>query len=586
MSNTVADLGNFILNARYLSESENNYSDVVKRVANAIGNDAEQIESFHKIMSNGMFTPGGRTLSYAGANHAIAPNCCVLDVEDDLERIFNTLNRAVELTRRGSGVGFNFSKLRPAMTSCERFGAKASGPCSFISVFSKVLKTVSQLSRHGAFIGILDINHPEITNFIHLKDDRSKITNFNLSVIIDNEWMDHLIKTPDTIIPTPHTFITYDDDFIVQDASPIDITYRELWEELIECTWSSGEPGILFKDNMNANNYLQPYFGPVVSCNPCGEIDMYPDEICNLGSINLEHFVDEQPVGTVYNSMCDLYDCVHIDELRFAAHYGTIFLNNVIDIIDVNDERIKHLMQTTRRLGLGIMGLHDMLIKLKLPYDSEQGRNIAKYVISVISDESYETSKQLVTKYGSVAQRLFDSKIVTNTAILNDIELCEVCNVTRITIAPTGSTSMIHDVSSGCEPYFSLGYNRTLNNTSVTDLVINKHLRRLVTDDSIIADIINNGISNAHVDDSLKSVLKTAQSISPSDHIRMQAVLQEVVDNSISKTINLSENATRADVEQVIAMAHKHGIKGVTVYRDNCRKNVFYSSCKNGSCDA
>ncbi len=585
-SNSLSD---FILKSRYLLGNETSYYDVSKRVSTAVGTTEDEKKMFYDIISSSKFTPGGRTLSYAGSTHDIAPNCCVLDVEDDLTGIFDTLYRAIELTRRGSGVGFNFSKLRPAMTECKRFGAKASGPCSFISVYSKVLKTVSQLARHGAFIGILDINHPEIYNFIHLKDDRSKITNFNLSVIIDDEWMNKLANTPNAIIPNNPTYISYDDDFIVQDASKMDMTYIELWEELIECSWASGEPGILFKNNMNKYNYLKPYFGDIVSCNPCGEIDMYPDEICNLGSINLEKFVDDVKLGHIYNGLSDIYNHVNIDDLRTTARYATIFLNRVIDIIDVNDPKIKKFMLATRRLGLGVMGLHDMLIKLKLPYDSEYGREISKFVLAVISDESYETSKLLVSKYGTVAQRLHDTGLVKDFKILIDDELNNVCNLTRITIAPTGSTSMIHDVSSGCEPYFSLGYKRTLNNKTETDLVVNKHLDRMIINPDIISDILENGIHEgiriSHRQE-LSEVLKTSQQISPIDHVLMQSELQQIVDNSISKTINMDEQATREDVDNIIRLAHKKGIKGITVYRDNCRKNVFYSSCKNGSCDA
>lgn len=621
------DLYNYIIK-RYLYNGENTWDDIVKRVSRIY----PPIERYMKSM---MFLPGGRNLATLNTNHVVIPNCVVVDIDDDLTNIFSTMSRLVELTRRGAGIGMNFGKLRPANSLAKRFEARSCGPIGFLNMYSIVMKTIQQMSRHGAFIGILPITHPDILNFINVKQDLTKINNFNLSVLIDDEFINNVRYHPNdtakanytikhndgtTETITQYNYISYDNNFIVQDVTPIEITYIDLFNEIIKCMWATGEPGILFKDNINKNNILQPLFGDIVACNPCGELPMYPNECCNLGSINLVKFVDNIDYNPLNNLSTDeninefINKYVHIEELRKCVFHAVIFLDNVIDVIDTEDKQINEFVRKTRRIGLGIMGLHDMLINLKIPYDTQQARYIITYILSIIKDEAYKTSSQLVNGIIIPYNNNFYKTIPRDTVFnrLNIKYNDDRANLTLLTIAPNGSTSMLANVSSGIEPYFSLGYYRNVDNsTKQTGLIINERLKlwllsHISNDElrnKITHDIITNGINtidNNIIPEYIKHVFKTAQEITPTDHILMLAAAQSIIDNAISKTINLPKDATKDEIIKCVSLAHKLGIKGMTVYRDNCRQNVIINSinhndnipsslscdsCKDGQCD-
>lgn len=603
----MSSLTSYILK-RYLNKDNNelSWNDIVNRVSTIHPPIREYILSMK-------FIPGGRTLAALGTNKPMIPNCVTIDLNDDLADIFTTLTRLMELTRRGSGVGMNFGKMRPAGSLCKRYDARSSGPVAFLYMFSVVMKTIQQQSRHGAFMGILPITHPDILSFIHIKQNLKLINNFNLSVLITEDFLNRLLLTPNDKVVANYTythadgsvdnvntinFITYDDSFVVQDVTPIDITYAELFDEVIKCAWNTGEPGFLFENNMNIKNPLVNILGNMITTNPCGEQVMYENECCNLGSINLSEFCDDiqfDPYVKYGNDVVkNIYkNHIHAMELICCVRESVIYLNSVIDYIKIDDDKIDKMMKSTRRIGLGIMGLHDMLIKLKLPYDSNEGRLLVQLVMDDIKNTAIYTSEHLAKKFKTFSERMFEN------GIINKQFPCNRANISLMTVAPNGSTSMIPNVSSGIEPYYSLGYYRLLDNAkNKSDLVVNKQLQHWINmnikeneREFILNTIITKGINSCpNIPEYVKRVFKTAQDIKPCDHVKMQAAVQEYVDNSISKTINLPEDATKFDIKSVILMANRLKIKGLTVYRDKCRQNVITSSlskdsCKDGSCD-
>lgn len=795
-------LSKYILATRYLRDNEKDFDDIAKRVSNYIGNNDNERRIFYELMINKKFLPGGRTLACSGTNQRLIPNCVVLPVEDNLEGIFNSLKRAAILQKAGCGLGFNFSKLRPAGYNCRSSPDKASGPISFMNLYSHAFKIVQQYNRSGANIGILSIEHPDIVSFIHMKDDLKVMNNFNISVLITKRFMDQYRNNPNTLwyakwddnYVKPR-LISYDKDILVTDISDLDITAKEMFDELVDASWSTGEPGVLFEENMNVNNYLKDYLGPINSVNPCvvagtrlytdhgniiidehvgeihnvwngvkftpamikitghnqtvykvmvsngryftctgthmmpvyitnfpfmefrkvidcksgdelwdpdfsnietnmknyedrikwlksliydyddingiqikadheflhelqlelitlgcksivkddtlfippyeakeigllaygdedavrpvthlyitsieelpdkadevycvttldnshmatfdgivshncGEISLYPNECCNLGSMNLEEYCSINPVyGS--KSIKDVVQYIHVDELKKDVSTAILFMNNVIDKLDIPDDELRSFVLIMRRLGLGIMGLSDMLIKLKIPYNSELGREVVQYVLKAINEESHRTSERLSKKYGTVLDRL-------GIRGKNNLANCA-CTC----IAPTGSTSMIHNVSSGIEPYFALAYRRSLNGKLQDEVIMNKHLEKYLKDnglynEDVIDTIITKGIEYVSlIPNEVKEVFITAQSMKPEDHVMMQAMAQKYIDNSISKTCNFPHSATHEDVAKIYIMAYDNGCKGITVYRDGCRDSQVFS-CKNGSCD-
>lgn len=492
------------------------------------------------------------------------------------------------------GLGFNFSKLRPAKFECKRTGGAASGPISFLNLYAHAFKIVQQYNRSGANMGVLSIDHPDVISFIHIKDDLEKLTNFNISVLITERFMKQYLEDPNSewlcmfnnqlIKPR---WITYTPELIVEDVTEMTITCKDLFDELVTSAWQTGEPGVLFEGNINNNNLLKDILGSINCVNPCGEIPLYDNECCNLGSINLEEFV--------------VNNYVDFNELARVSSIATTFMNNVIDKLHIPDKELSDNVLLLRRLGLGIMGLHDMLIKLQIPYSSEEARDLISRVMDCINTSANKQSEVLTTKYGSVTQRLAAAgyNIPSNPS---NHKLSTRANCACTCIAPTGSTSIIHTVSSGIEPYFSLAYKRTIKGELQDEVFVNKHLKQYLIQQNMynndtLNKIITQGIDSLDIPEHIKKVFQTAQQITPTDHILMQATAQKHIDNSISKTINLDNSATVDDIRNVLLLAYKQGCKGCTVYRDGCRDSQVFINlkqdepvngvkmCKSGSCD-
>lgn len=613
-------MSQFILKTRYLYKDETTFDQVADRVAKYISDDSEQYNNFKSIMQSKKFVPGGRTLAYSGTDKLLMPNCVVLPVEDSLDSIFDTLKRAAILQQNGAGLGFDFSKLRPAGFECNRTGGKASGPISFMALYSHAFKIVQQYNRSGANIGILSIYHPDILSFVTMKNDITVMNNFNISVLMTKEFIDKVNNFPNEIYKSKWDnkevlprVITYDKDLLVTDIKEKELTYEQMFNIIVESAWKTGEPGMIFEDNVNESNPLCKYMGKIHACNPCGEIMLYDNECCNLGSINLEEFCDENPEYSLTNSTESLMKFIHIDDLKKTTKIAVQFMNNVVDKLSIPDFALSEMVLMMRRLGLGIMGLADLFIKIKIPYNSIYARKVTENILGIIKEAAYSESSRLVSKYGSVASRLLASnyEIQNKEELMKDSLLNSIANCALTCIAPTGSTSNIHQVSSGIEPFFAMAYRRTFGSILSKDIFINKHLEKYLKDndfytDEILNEIVTNGLKSIKcIPDYVKDIYITAQEMTPRQHILMQAAAQKYIDNSISKTCNFPKEASMNDIRIVFMSAFNMGCKGTTVYRDQCRVNqVFVSTnsindsktddtdyykeinnCKNGTCD-
>jgi ribonucleoside-diphosphate reductase alpha chain len=547
--------------------------DMFFRVASALasvegnyGKSAEEVgkirEQFFEVLHNFEFTPAGRTLSNAGAPTPIVPNCVVLHADDSMDGIFETLKQAAVLQQSGCGLGFPFHILRPAGTIAKRSRGVASGPVSFLHVYNDSFGVIKQQNRHGANMAVMRVDHPDILEFIHCKDIEGDLKNFNVSIGLTNEFMEK-VKSND---PSPWLCSwrdekmkprrIYRDGRIVVDTKEETMTARELFNEIITCAWQTGEPGCVFLDRVNETNPL-PGLGRIEACNPCGEQFLHDGDVCNLGSINLEHFEKGGKVD--------------YDRLRYVARIATRMLDNVIDLTSAPVEKINKAIRNNRRVGIGIMGFADLLYKLHIPYNSDEGIKTAEKIMKCIQDATHEMSQELAEEKGVFPN--WDKSIYKQQNV-------KMRNAATTNIAPTGTVSMIFDVSGGVEPYFALAYHYQGILGGNTELYyLNKHLKRELAaigldTPEIMKRVYEEG-SMARIEsipESIRRVFVTSMDISAEDHIRMQSAFQKYCDNAISKTINFAEDATKEDVLQGYIMAWQLGCKGCTVYRNNSRR--------------
>lgn len=574
---------------KYLVKNEDgNYTetpeDVYRRVARALalvekryGKTDEEIQkyenAFYEIMTKFEFTPAGRTLQNAGSPTAIVANCIVLDFEDSMEGIFKTLEEASQLQQQGSGLGFAWHLLRPAGYSAKRTMGKASGPVSFLKVFDTAFGTIKQQGRHGANMGIMNVDHPDILEFINCKRKEGEIRNFNISVGLTDEFMKQ-VKEKSTkpwmckwkgIDMLPRDIVR-DDYGSIKELKEIEITATELFEKLAAAAWTNGEPGVIFPDTVNNTNPL-PKLGRIEACNPCGEQMLHAGDVCNLGSIILDKYVVDSAIDW--------------DRMGFVVRNSVRMLDNVVDMFDHTVERVQIMSQNNRRLGLGVMGFADMLFDLKIGYDSEEGRQVAERVMSFITTEAQRTSEELAKEKG-----VFPNY---NLSVFSDQGI-RMRNAALTTVAPTGSISMLSDVSSGIEPYFSLAYyKKMMAEGNEEDLFyVNRHFLQTLKDrglfsNELVAKVVENGGSvqgMKEIPEDIQKVFVTSMDISAESHIKMQAAFQKYTDNSISKTINFKNSATIEDMKNGYILAWELGCKGSTVYRDGSRELQVLSTEK------
>lgn len=503
-------------------------------------------DSFYRMMTNLEFLPNSPTLMNAGRPLGQLSACFVLPVEDTMEGIFEAIKQAALIHKSGGGTGFSFSRLRPCGSAVNSTGGVASGPISFMKVFNMATEAVKQGgTRRGANMGILRVDHPDIMEFIHCKTNNKEITNFNISVGLTEKFMNAVEAGKDYELVDPHG-----------GRVTGTLNAREVFECIVDAAWHNGEPGIIFLDRLNRDNVV-PKAGEIESTNPCGEQPLLPYESCNLGSINLTKMLKEE--NGVYS-----FDW---DKLKATAKKAVHFLDNVIDANKYPLKEIDFMTKQTRKVGLGVMGWADALLRLKIPYNSEQAVRLAETVMRAVTEAGREESRELAKARGTFP--LFQESTL-------DQELPQ-RNATVTTIAPTGTLSLLASCSSGVEPIFGYVYIRNIMDG--TEMIeVNPILREVLEERGLYSDELMKKIAKQgslegieEIPEEIRRVFVSAHEVSPEFHIRMQAAFQRHTDNAVSKTVNFCNSATREEVAEVYKLAFRLGCKGVTIYRDGSR---------------
>ena len=562
MSVNIKGNGLKVLERRYLERDEagnfkEDVSGLFRRVAKAVAaadkpyvteDELKKIEDeFYDMMTNLEFLPNSPTLMNAGRPLGQLSACFVLPIIDTMNDIFETVKNAALIHKSGGGTGFSFSRLRAKGSSVNSTGGIASGPVSFMKVFNAATEAVKQGgTRRGANMAILRIDHPDILEFISCKKDTTEITNFNISVGITEKFMKAVEKGENYDLINPN------DKSVARTLSA-----REVYEYIIDMAWNNGEPGIIFLDRLNECN-VTPKLGEIESTNPCGEQPLLPYEACNLGSINLKIMLKENGSESE----------VDYDKLSETVKKAVRFLDNVIDVNKYPIPEIDRMTRSTRKIGLGIMGWADMLCKLNIPYNSQEALHLGGKIMSFIQEEAKKQSIKLAEIKGAFPE--YNKSIYKAKGI-------KIRNATTTTIAPTGTLSIIADVSSGIEPIFAISYIRNvMDNDELVE--VNENFKKVAVERGFYSDNLMKRIAakgTVHgfpeVPDDVQKIFVTAHDVSPEYHIKMQGVFQDYTDNAVSKTVNLPCEATREDVKAVYNLAYELGCKGVTIYRDGSR---------------
>jgi ribonucleoside-diphosphate reductase alpha chain len=501
-------------------------------------------EEFFRVMSRLLFLPNSPTLMNAGTPLHQLSACFVLPVEDNMDGIFTTLKQTALIQQSGGGTGFNFSRLRPKDDMVTATGGTASGPVSFIKIYDAATEHIKQGGkRRGANMGILNIDHPDIEEFISAKANEGSLQNFNISVGITDLFMTTLEQGGEWNLIHPNS------KQVVKT-----VPAKKLWDEITAYAWRSGDPGLIFLDTINEKNPT-PALGKIESTNPCGEVPLLPYESCNLGSINLSKLVREKMID--WNSLEKI--------IKVAVR----FLDNVIEVNQYNIPEVQKMVTGNRKIGLGVMGWAEMLIQLDIPYDSEEAVMLAKKLMQFIADKSYVASVDLAKQRGNFPN--WEKSIFYPAS--------PVRNATRTSLAPTGTISIIAGTSPSIEPLFALIYQRhhVLNDESllsVNQFFIDYLKRNNLYSEKILEQVTCDGTA-IHIQElpqQGKAIFKTAMDISPYWHLQHQVAFQQFTDNAVSKTINLPEAATQKEVDEIYRQAWKLKAKGITIFRYNSKK--------------
>ena len=517
-------------------------------------------ETFVELMATRIWMPNSPTLMNAGRPLGQLSACFVLPVDDALSNgksgIYDTLRNMALVHQSGGGTGFGFSRLRPKNDVVRSTMGVASGPVSFMSLYDASTEVVKQGgTRRGANMGILRVDHPDILDFISCKDDTSKVTNFNISVGVTDAFMAAMAAGEDYDLIHPKS-----GEVVGQLSAP------DVFAKIVHGAWKTGEPGVFFIDQANRYNPV-PHLGGYEATNPCGEQPLLPYDVCNLGSINVGAFARNGDVDW--------------DGLRRAVHLCTHFLDNVIDVNKYPLSQITDLAQRIRRVGLGIMGWADFLIRVGVPYNSKEGIEWARKVMAFVDEESKVESERLTAQRGvfpewkksiwgpdqTCARDSNGERIRPQRRLRN-------CNLT--TVAPTGTISILAGCSSGIEPLFAVAFQRRQADTLMTD--VNEDFVAIAKDEGWYSEALIEKIAEAghiHFDEipqKWQDVFVTAHDVAPEWHIEMQAAFQEFTDSAISKTCNFPNEASEDYVHEIYERAHQLGCKGVTVYRDGSRE--------------
>ena len=548
-----------VLERRYLKKDQRGKpaekpEDLLKRVAYSVASaDAEfdpkadiqkTAETFYGLLSGLLFLPNSPTLMNAGRRLGQLSACFVLPIEDSIDSIFQTLRHTAMIHKSGGGTGFSFSRIRPQSDTVLSTRGISSGPISFMTVFDVATETVKQGgTRRGANMGILRVDHPDIEAFIQSKTDLTILNNFNISVALTSSFMKALSADEDYDLINPRN------NKVVNRVSA-----KAIFDQIVRAAWQSGEPGIVFLDHINRANPV-PQLGEIEATNPCGEQPLLPYESCNLGSINLSKMVN----GARLNKT----------KLRQSIRSAVHFLDNVIEINKYPLPEIEAVSKKTRKIGLGVMGFADMLIKLGIPYDSKRAVQKADHVMKFVSREARKVSSELAKRRGNFP--------AYKGSIFDNLKIPYMRNATVTTVAPTGTISIIAGCSSGVEPIFAVAYERrVLDGEALFEMhpifekaakdngFYSKKLAEQIAETGSIQQIKG-------IPDKKKRLFVTAHDIAPEWHIRIQAAFQKYTDNAVSKTVNFPHNATLEDIEKAYKLAYESGCKGVTIYRYGSR---------------
>jgi ribonucleoside-diphosphate reductase alpha chain len=523
-------------------------------------------EEFYFLMTQRRFEPNSPTLMNAGRPLGQLSACFVLPVDDALSNgqsgIYDSLRSMALIHQSGGGTGFSFSRLRAKGSMVRSTTGVASGPVSFMELYDSSTNAVKQGgTRRGANMGILRVDHPDVLEFIKAKEDLTKVTNFNISVGITTKFMDALKA---------------DGDYDVVDPANGQVCgqlrARDVWDKMILGAWRTGEPGVFFIDEANRYNPV-PHLGQYEATNPCGEQPLLPYDVCNLGSVNVGHYVN--------NGVVDW------EAMRSDIALSTHFLDNIIDVNKYPLPEIDALSKRIRRIGLGVMGFADMLVRLGIPYDSPEGVEMGRKVMEFLDVEGKKESERLAGQRGAFpewARSIFGPDETcardANGNRIRAMQLLRNCNVT--TVAPTGTISIIAGCSSGLEPLFAVAFMRNQAGVMMPD--VNEDFVAIAKSegwysDELMERIAKTGsVQHAEVPAKWQRVFNTANNISPEYHIRMQAAFQQHCDSAISKTTNFAHTATVDDVRAIYELAYDMKCKGVTVYRDGSRDGQVLST--------
>ncbi len=552
-----------VMKSRYLRKNEQGKvietpRQAFERVAKAIaegdkiyGKPKEEIKQTEKEFLDMMlkleFLPNSPTLMNAGTKLGQLSACFVLPIQDSVESIFETLRDAALVQKSGGGTGFSFSNIRPRDDIVQTTGGIAAGPLFFINAFDSALKGVKQgMKRYSTNMGILRVDHPDILDFVMAKESEGILSTFNLSVAITDKFMKAVENDDDYELINPKN------NEVIKKMKA-----RAIWNLIITMAWKNGEPGVIFIDKLNKNNPT-PHVGVIESTNPCGEQPLLPYESCNLGSINLSKMINDGKIDW--------------DKLKETVRKAIHFLDNVVDLNKYPIEATEKMTKANRKIGLGVMGFADMLIKLGIPYNSEESVKIAEKIMRFVTDEARKMSEELGKERGSFQN--FKGSVWEKKGYKH------MRNATVTTIAPTSNISIVAGCSSSIEPLFALSYIRNVANSLGQNLVETNPLFEKACmeggfySEELMKNILSQGSIQKikEIPENVRKVFVTAHDISPEWHVKMQAAFQKYTDNAVSKTVNFTFETTPDDIESVYKLAYDLGCKGITVYRDGSRQ--------------